>query len=154
MKIKGGIPVLNSRRKIAFLFIAVNGGIIILSIIYAIVFHFWPELFSCAFKETFHLYCPGCGGSRAVSRLLSFDIVGSFICFPPLYFAIGAIAELDIRMIAAIIKNDKDILARYRPTAFIIFAAVLIVHFVLRNALLLGLCIDPLGDIIQSAVLI
>ncbi len=146
--------MLNNRRKIAFLFIAVNGGIIILSIIYAIVFHFSPELFSCSFKDIFHLYCPGCGGSRAVTRLLSFDIVGSFVAFPPLYFAIGAIAELDIRMLCSIIKNDEGILKRYRPTAFIIFAAVLIVHFILRNALLLGFGIDPLGDIIKTAAII
>lgn len=143
--------MLNSRRKIAFLFIAVNGGIFLLSIVYAILFKLHPELFACRFKEIFHLYCFGCGGSRAVNRLLSFDIVGSFVAFPPLYFAIGAIAELDIRMLAAIIKDDREILTRYRPTAFIIFAAVLVIHFVLRNALLLGFGIDPLGDIIGTS---
>ena len=56
-------------------------------------------------------------------------------------------AEIDIRMIIAAVKNDAQILKSYRPTAFIIFGAVLIIHFVLRNILLVGFGIDPLGDI-------
>ena len=143
-----------SKKKIILLFIAVNGGILALSLVYALIFNLFPELFACSFKENLHLYCPGCGGSRAVTRLLSLDLVGSLIAFPPLYFAIGAIAELDIRMLLSIFKNDARLLRSYRPTAFIIFAAVLIVHFILRNALLLWLGIDPLGDILGGASLL
>ena len=139
--------MLKSRKRIILLFLAVNCTILALSLIYALLFNRFPELFTCAFKESLHLYCPGCGGSRAVTRLLSFDLVGSFLCFPPLYFAIGAVAEIDIKMIIAAVKNDALILKNYRPTAFIIFGAVLIIHFVLRNFLLVGFGIDPLGDI-------
>lgn len=142
--------MLNSRKRITILFLAVNLGILAISLIYALVFTLCPELFACAFKESLHIYCPGCGGSRAVTRLLSLDIIGSFICFPPLYFAIGAIMELDIKMLISIIRNDAELLRRYRPTAFIIFGAVLIIHFILRNVLLVGFGIDTLGDILGS----
>ena len=139
-----------SKKKIILLFLAVNGGILALSLVYALIFNFFPELFTCAFKESLHLYCPGCGGSRAVVRLLSLDLIGSFIAFPPLYFAIGAVAELDIRMLLTVFKGNSGALCSYRPTAFIVFAVVLIVHFILRNALLLWLGIDPLGDILGA----
>ncbi len=140
--------MLNKRRNIFLTMLAVNGGILAVSVIYALLFHFFPSLFECRFKELFHLYCPGCGGSRAVVSLLYLDIVGSFIKFPPLYIAIAAIAEIDIRLLVALIRKDGAPIRQYRPTLFIVFAASVILHFILRNFLLLCFGIDPLGDII------
>ena len=145
--------MLKNKKNIAILFAAMNIGIIAVSVAYAVLFGLFPELFACSFKETFHLYCPGCGGSRAVTKLLSFDIFGSFLAFPPLYFAIAAVAEIDIRMLLAIIKNEPRIITSYKPVLFIIFAAVLVLHFIIRNTLLF--CgYDPLGDILACALLI
>ena len=131
-----------------------NAFILAIAILYAFLFKLFPEIFACKFKEIFHLYCPGCGGSRAVTRLLSFDFVDSFIAFPPLYFAIAAVAEVDIRLLAAIIKNEPRIISTYRPVLFIVFAAVLLLHFFIRNALLLICGIDPLGDILSAVAVI
>ena len=36
----------------------------------------------CIFYSAFGLYCPGCGGTRAVSALLHGQILTSFICHP------------------------------------------------------------------------
>ena len=150
---KRGGGVLKNRKNIAILFAAVNLGIIAVSIVYAVLFYLFPDIFACSFKETFHLYCPGCGGSRAVTRLLSFDIWGSFLAFPPLYFAIAAVAEIDFRMIVAIIKNEPRIITSYKPVLFIIFAAVLVLHFFIRNVLLVY-GYDPIGDILSCAFII
>lgn len=153
-KSKGwGEGVLNKRRNIFIIFIAVNAGLLVISVAYAVLFTFFPALFECRFKELFHLYCPGCGGSRAVISLLSLDIVGSFIKFPPLYVAIAAVAELDVRFLLALLRNDPAPVKSYRPTMFIVFAAVLILHFFLRNFLLLRFGIDPLGDLIPLSQL-
>ena len=35
-------------------------------------------LLPCSFKELTHLYCPGCGGTRAVWYLLHGDLLASF----------------------------------------------------------------------------
>jgi hypothetical protein len=139
--------MLGNRRNIICLFLCVNLGIIIISLIYALLFYISPELFACKFKETFHLYCPGCGGSRALTRLLSLDIAGAFIAHPPLFIAILAVFEVDLRMLIAILRDTPSVIQRYKPTLFIIFAASLVVYFVLRNILLIN-GIDPLGDII------
>ena len=139
--------MLGNRRNIIRLFLCVNIGIILISLIYALLFFIAPELFACRIKETFHIYCPGCGGSRALTRLLSLDIAGAFIAHPPLFVAILAVLELDLRMLIAIFRNTPAVVQRYKPTLFIIFAAALIVYFVIRNVLLLY-GIDPLGDII------
>lgn len=45
---------------------------------------------SCAFYSDTGIYCPGCGGTRAVVSLLKGNIVQSFLYHPfVLYFTIG-----------------------------------------------------------------
>lgn len=44
---------------------------------------------ACRFSQTFHLYCPGCGGTRSVKHLLHFDLIRSFLSHPvPIYAGI------------------------------------------------------------------
>lgn len=48
--------------------------------------HFLLTVFplrSCIFEGLFHLYCPGCGGTRAVEALLNGDLLLS-VCYHPL----------------------------------------------------------------------
>lgn len=33
----------------------------------------------CSFKTKFHIYCPGCGGTRALKALLQFHPIKSFV---------------------------------------------------------------------------
>ena len=41
---------------------------------------------SCKFSLYFHLYCPGCGGTRAIARMTMFDVLGSLVANPvPVY---------------------------------------------------------------------
>lgn len=38
----------------------------------------WVKLPPCLFHETTGLYCPGCGSTRALQRLLHGDVLGAF----------------------------------------------------------------------------
>ena len=56
---------------------------------------------ACRFSQTFHLYCPGCGGTRSVKHLLHFDLVRSFLSHPiPIYAGI-----LLLRIWVALLHN-------------------------------------------------
>ena len=56
---------------------------------------------ACRFSQSFHLYCPGCGGTRAVKHLLHFDLVRSFLSHPiPIYAGI-----LLLRIWVALLHN-------------------------------------------------
>ena len=99
----------------------------------------------CVFKNTFNLYCPGCGGSRSLVRLLHFDIIGSFILYPPLIFMLLFVVDIDIRALLSFIKNDIKYLKGFRLNSLILISALILLNFFLRNILLF--CgIDLIGD--------
>ncbi|MBO4686997.1 MAG: DUF2752 domain-containing protein [Clostridiales bacterium] len=67
----------------------------------------------CGFSQTLHLYCPGCGGTRAVKYLLQFDPIRSFLANPiPLYTAI-----LLLRIWVAFLHNVVCCRELHRSTA-------------------------------------
>ena len=94
------------------------------------------------------MYCPGCGGTRAVSALVRGDIIDSILSNPiPVYALV-----LLLRMWAALLYNTvrskgKKIRVLYDWEAWGILAVVL-GHFILRNILLVLFHIDYLGDFI------
>ncbi len=102
----------------------------------------------CYFSRAFHLYCPGCGGTRAVKALLDGDIVRSFLSHP---VPVCAIIML-VRMWAALLHNtffDKDgkhiwsVLSKWE---IIGIPVVIVGFFIVRNLLLVFCNIDYLGD--------
>jgi len=106
------------------------------------------EFIKCPFKYNFHLYCPGCGGSRSLSALLSFDIIRSFILFPALPITVIILTVLYIKAAISFIKNDLKYLQSFNLNLFIIIPAVIILNFFIKNILLL-FGIDPIGDLIK-----
>ena len=128
-------------------------GLIAVSVIYAALtqgaISEGRELITCAFKSKFHLYCPGCGGSRSLVALLSLDIVSSFILFPALPITVLILADLYIRAAISFIKNDGRYLSGFRVNLLILIPAVIILTFFVRNALLILFGIDPIGDILR-----
>ena len=106
------------------------------------------ELIYCSFKHKFNLYCPGCGGSRSLSALLSFDIVRSFILFPALPVSVIILADLYVRAFISIIKNDEKYLKNFKFKLLIIIPFIIIVNFFVRN-ILLFFGIDIIGDLIK-----
>lgn len=100
----------------------------------------------CILHDVFRIYCPGCGGTRAIFALLRGDVVESF-CSNPLVI-IGGLLILYYEIgvgITLLKKNGK----RYYTTSLvpvIVFAFVAITFTVVRNYLLIACGIDLLQD--------
>ena len=66
---------------VLFLFFGVFGSVA------AILWRFSPTEINappCAFHELFGLYCPGCGSTRALRRIMRGDLIGAFRYNPAL----------------------------------------------------------------------
>ena len=93
-------------------------------------------LSGCAFLETTHLYCPGCGGTRAAEALIQLDLLSSikYNAIIPVGFLL--FLYYDIRFFASILKNDMSFFKNNKYIPIVIFAIFLLVYFILRNVFL------------------
>ncbi|MGM9680804.1 MAG: DUF2752 domain-containing protein [Eubacteriales bacterium] len=110
----------------------------------------------CLFKVCFHLYCPGCGGTRALRSLLSGHPITAFLDNPLLYelillvlfYEIAAIRSLkvggDVYMLSDRFQKAQNRLA-------LLFALSVLLFFLIRNLLLKLIGFDPLGDLTSEA---
>ena len=139
----------NLRKKITFYLFIPHCLLIVISVIYKILTDSaiaeGREFIECSFKHKFHLYCPGCGGSRSLSALLSFDFVRSFKLFPALPISVIILSDLYIRALISFIKNDEIYLKNFKPIILTLIPFIIILNFFLRN-ILLFYGIDLIGD--------
>ena len=131
-------------------FLAVNLGIVAVSVVYTLFMNQLTESgkYVCRFQELFRLYCPGCGGSRSVKSLLKFDLVAAFLSYPPMLVMLAIFVALDTRLLISLIKDDFSVVLRFKLNTLILIPVAILLHFFVRNILLLSFGIDYLGDII------
>ncbi len=84
----------------------------------------------CIFNQLTDLYCPGCGGTRAVFFLLTGHPLLSLRCHPLVIFTLfGIIINIFLK-----IKNKKHHLSKAWLWAALVVVAI---NFLVKNALLL-----------------
>lgn len=112
------------------------------------IFKFLDMIISqgCSFKTKFHIYCPGCGGTRALKALLQFHPIKSLYYNP-------IVIILIITIIILVILKTRE--KRYNKSVYKIRKRVLnsflvtwLIYFIFRNILLIYFGIDFLGDFI------
>ncbi|MGN0153685.1 MAG: DUF2752 domain-containing protein [Lachnospiraceae bacterium] len=106
-----------------------------------------PKL-PCGFKLIFHIYCPGCGGTRALFELLKGHLVQSFLCNPAVLLGIPLILYYEITVFFTLVKNNGK--CYYERRGFLLYGylCIVLVFAVVRDILLLVYQIDMLGDIL------
>ncbi len=132
-------------------FIIVN--LVILGCIFvAILWRYLPALHVispkiCPFVAFFHIYCPGCGGTRAVYHLMDGHPVSSFLSHPIVLYTAALFVDYEVGAIITLIKKSGK--RYYWITQGHAYAAIvlIVVFFVLRNVALYVWHIDYLGDI-------
>lgn len=101
----------------------------------------------CVVKSTLGIYCPGCGGTRAVSALLRGDFLSSFLCHPlvPYTAAIGG-WFLTSQTIERVSGHRIKIGMKYRDGYVWAALAIVVANFVVKNLLLIVWDIDLLEN--------
>ncbi len=101
----------------------------------------------CIIKDWFHIYCPGCGGTRAVEALLRLHPLQSLYCNPVVVLMIIAIFCIFVINIIEKLKKERRYY-KVRITVSYVFLAIWFIFFFIRNYLLICKGIDMLGDFV------
>lgn len=146
-KSKEGSAALINRKTQWTIFLSVNGGLLLLLLLFPLYEAFIMPLpqNQCEAVTMLHIYCPGCGGTRAFQALLSFDILESLRLNPiALNLAVGFIAYEIYMTVFLFKKTERRVFFGKR-----IFWVTLVawgIYFLVRNILLF--CgIDLIGDV-------
>jgi hypothetical protein len=105
------------------------------------------QVSTCIMHNLLHIYCPFCGGTRAMVALSQGKIWQS-LCYNPLsaYLAAGFIV-FDI--IAAIrIKRNHPTPLSIPRLYWIVGIVIAVLVFLVRNVALIGFGLDNLGDLV------
>ena len=140
---------LSKKNRRLLVFILLNlaaAGITLLFLVYSRYALSGEFPFHCPFKNWFHLYCPACGGTRAVSALRHLDFLTAVKCNAYVVFIAFFSAYYDIRTLIRILRDEAR--PYYLPSwAGWGLLVVWGVFFIFRNLLLLT-GIDFPGDFI------
>ena len=91
----------------------------------------------CVFFELSGIYCPGCGGTRAVFAFFSGQFFRSLCYFPPLWVAGVIVLRMDILAVLSLATGNPHHASRIRAKSLLWVAVSVLAWFVLRNLLLL-----------------
>lgn len=126
--------------------LAITGVIWVLLRLFPIPFQ--KLLLPCAVKTLLGIYCPGCGGTRAVSALLHGDFLTSFLCHPlvPYTAAVGGWFLIS-QTIERLTRHRLKVGMKYRDGYVWAALVIVAVNFVVKNLLLIFWHIDLLKGI-------
>ena len=100
------------------------------------------EGYGCSFYSLIHLYCPACGGTRALYALARLDIIASIRYNVTVPFGVFVYVYYNVRGFIAAIKENTEYFAKQKYTLCIVLVAVLVLNFMIKNTLLLVWGID------------
>ena len=105
---------------------------------------------TCPLHDLLRIYCPLCGGSRAILSLFRFDLPSAFRANPAVLLSLPVLLFCYVRALVVFARGGAfsfRIPRKWTVALLCLFAA----FFVLRNVLLIFFGIDPTGDFIRSA---
>lgn len=138
-------------RKLYFICI----GIIFIGIISLILFHCFDftllgQRSSCGLVTYFHIYCPGCGGTRAIEAFLHGNFIHSFLCHPIIiYWFLLFLAYFLPATYTFVLRRNGKIYYKFHTASLWIMLVIIVLNFVLRNILLIFFHVDYLQDCVS-----
>ncbi len=95
----------------------------------------------CPSHLIFDIYCPFCGGTRAIRSLLNLDIISSLIYNPAILPTTIVFCIYDILAFKAILQNKEKIIHIHKPI-WVGLSSILILNWIIRNIILIVWNID------------
>ncbi len=108
-----------------------------LSYLWAVKYFLPPGVQVCTLYGTTGLYCPGCGGTRAFMALFHGNILAAFYYHPAAMYGVFFYLTYFISQTLMRISKGKVKGLKMRPLYLYIMLALVVLNFVIRNALLL-----------------
>ncbi len=138
------------RRKIILIFTLLNSLLLLFTLSFYFVFNPNDVIengknYTCIFQKLFNIYCPGCGGTRSLGYLFSFDLKESFIYYPPIFVGIFLILWVEILLLISFKKSSFEPIKKHKYFEFLLIPISIILTFLVRN-ILLYYGIDVIGD--------
>lgn len=100
----------------------------------------------CLIHDRLFLYCPLCGGTRAVSALLRFELAEAFAYNAFVVLLVFLAVVLDVWAFVRLLRGHANLLP-IPGWGWIVLAVLLVLYGVLRNYLMIAHGIDPVGDL-------
>ncbi|MCD7826880.1 MAG: DUF2752 domain-containing protein [Clostridiaceae bacterium] len=94
-------------------------------------------LFECWVRKSSGLYCPGCGGTRALLCLLQGDWMGSILYHPAVIYTFFVLACYLFRGLLCVVSHGKLPFMRFRAVYVYIGLGITLLQFAAKNILLL-----------------
>lgn len=139
---------IKSERK-AFIWVNISGVLLLAALLF---WKYSPALQTlhapCVIHEVLHLYCPGCGGTRAVYELLNLHWLRSFLIHPIVLFIAVILTEYYIGAIITLIRNNGKRYYYLRVWFCYVALGIIVLNTVLRNVLLVCFHYDYIGDLL------
>ena len=104
---------------------------------------------TCPLHDLLRIYCPLCGGSRAILSLLRFDLATAFRSNPAVLLSLPVVLFYYVRALVVFARGGAFSFRIPRGWTIAILS-VFAAFFILRNVLLLAFGFDPTGDFIPS----
>lgn len=133
----------------------IASGLVILFFIFLWAYHQFDYSFygsgkDCGFKYLFHCYCPGCGGSRALDAFLHGNLLHSVLSHPAILMTFCLFMAYYLpATYTFLIKHNGTLYYKFHSFTLWVLLAVIVLHFFIRNLLLITLHIDYLKDCIH-----
>lgn len=131
-------------------FLLIHAGLIAGAALFPLYLFFvekMPDAFSgCLLHDFFFVYCPLCGGTRAVKALLRFRFAEAFRYNALVTLAVPALLALDVWALVRIFRGKEHALPMPR-WSWIVATVLLVGYGILRNVLMIVWGMDPVGDL-------
>ena len=102
----------------------------------------------CFLHDRLFLYCPLCGGTRAVEAMLQLQPGRAFSYNPLVVIGVCVLLALDVIALVRLLRGNEN-LYPIPGWAWITAAVVLVCYGVLRNYLMIRYGYDPTGDLVR-----
>ncbi len=138
-------------RKSAIIWLGIHLGILLAALLFPfykkVTSFFSVFLTSCILHDRFSLYCPLCGGTRAIEAIASCNLAKAFAFNPLVTLLFFAAIAWDLGALIRLLHGRNRIF-RLPTWVWISLISVTLLYGVFRNVLLIAAAYDPLGDLI------